>query len=198
MLTKLTPVLMAMSFAIMPATFTLANTSQHQSHYAGQESRTIKSLSADDIAELRAGAGWGLAKAAELNGVPGPKHLLEMKDEINLSDEQIAAIEALYSEMNAAAVTLGETLIAQEQQLELRFQNDIPNESELESLLSEIGKTRSALRFVHLAAHLKTPDIVSREQIDQYNQLRGYSSADPCQNIPEGHNPEMWKKHNGC
>jgi hypothetical protein len=30
-----------------------------------------------------------------------------------------------------------------------------------------------------------------------YNKLRGYSN-DPCQNIPEGHNVEMWKKHNGC
>ena len=49
------------------------------SPYAGQESRRIKSLSEQDIAELRAGRGWGLAKAAELNGMPGPAHLLELR-----------------------------------------------------------------------------------------------------------------------
>ena len=57
-----------------------------KSKYAGEENRSIKSLSPDDIAELRRGGGWGLAKTAELNGVPGPAHLLEMKNE-TLKDE---------------------------------------------------------------------------------------------------------------
>ncbi len=57
----------------------------HMSKYSGQEQRIIKSLSPDDIAELRRGGGWGLAKAAELNGVPGPVHLLEMKEAIIFS-----------------------------------------------------------------------------------------------------------------
>lgn len=48
------------------------------SKYAGQQKRLIKSLSPGDIAELRRGGGWGLAKAAELNGLPGPAHLLDM------------------------------------------------------------------------------------------------------------------------
>ncbi|CAN7503757.1 hypothetical protein LJR255_003422 [Pararhizobium sp. LjRoot255] len=41
----------------------------HKSAYAGEEVRSIKSLSEDDISELRRGGGWGLAKAAELNGM---------------------------------------------------------------------------------------------------------------------------------
>jgi hypothetical protein len=57
----------------------------HKSKYVGQEKRKIKSLSESDIEELKNGSGWGLAKAAELNGVPGPVHLLEMRDEIGLS-----------------------------------------------------------------------------------------------------------------
>jgi hypothetical protein len=58
-----------------------------------EEKREIKSLSATDIEELQNGKGWGLAKAAELNGVPGPARLLEMKDETDLSAEQIRVIE---------------------------------------------------------------------------------------------------------
>tara|TARA_B100000459_G_C8427508_1_gene135893 strand:- start:202 stop:432 length:231 start_codon:yes stop_codon:yes gene_type:complete len=53
---------------------------KHLSKYAGQEQRAIKSLSADDIAELQRGIGWGLATAAELNSVPRPIHLLELKE----------------------------------------------------------------------------------------------------------------------
>ena len=65
-----------------------ASEPEYKSKYIGQEKRDIKSLSNDDIKELRTGAGWGLAKAAELNGLPGPKHILEMKKEIELTTEQ--------------------------------------------------------------------------------------------------------------
>lgn len=170
---------------------------QHQSEYAGQQDRVIKSLSATDVAELRAGAGWGLAKAAELNGVPGPRHLLDMKEEINLSPAQVEAIEAIYQQMNASAIRLGEQLIAQEYALEQRFKSDLPDPQELQQLLTEIGQTRSALRYVHLSAHLGTPDILSDTQLSSYNRLRGYDS-DPCQSVPAGHDATMWRRHNGC
>lgn len=175
-----------------------AKDSNHTSGYAGQEKRPIKSLSENDIAELRAGSGWGLAKTAELNGVPGPRHLLEMKEQIDLSSDQIKSIEKLFNEMNSAAVELGAELIEKERLLELRFQNNIPDAAELDSLIKDIGQTRSSLRFAHLSAHLKTPDILSDHQITKYNQLRGYSSDDPCSNVPEGHDATMWNKHNGC
>ncbi len=183
----------------MSSQIALAQTSgDHVSKYAGQEKRTIKSLSADDIAELQRGAGWGLAKAAELNGVPGPAHLLELKHEIGLTPEQVEKIQVIYNQMKTDAIVLGNRLIAQELELEKRFQSDIPSAKELKSMLSALGATRSQLRFVHLATHLKTQDILSDEQVASNNQLRGYNSDDPCANIPQGHNPAMWKKHNGC
>ena len=68
----------------------------YKSKYLGQEKREIKSLSESDIEELKNGKGWGLAKAAELNGVPGPAHLLEMKEEISLTSDQVQKIERIY------------------------------------------------------------------------------------------------------
>ena len=66
-----------------------------------------------------------------------------------------------------------------------------------EKLVNEIEGVRAKLRIVHLSTHLKTPNILTERQIALYNELRGYSK-DPYKNVPEGHNPEMWKKHNGC
>jgi hypothetical protein len=47
---------------------------QHQhgnSAYSGLQQRSIKSMSDEQIADLRAGRGMGLALAAELNEYPG-------------------------------------------------------------------------------------------------------------------------------
>ena len=58
------------------------------SPYSGLETRAIKALSDSQIADLKAGRGMGLALAAELNGYPGPMHVLELADELVLSVEQ--------------------------------------------------------------------------------------------------------------
>ena len=104
----------------------------HSSPYRGQESRQIKSLSAADIEELSDGGGWGLAKAAELNGIPGPVHLLELKDAIPLDAEQVTRITALYRDMKAAARRKGVQLIALERALDRRFREGSVSEDILE------------------------------------------------------------------
>lgn len=145
-------------------------------NYAGQEKRDIKSLSAQDIDDLLNGRGWGFAKAAELNGLPGPIHLLELKQQVGLSAEQTVKIETLYAEMKAQAVPLGRTLVELERQLDQAFSKNNMTQDALMKKLTAIEATRRQLRFVHLAAHLQTPQILTPHQIHQYNNLRGYSS----------------------
>lgn len=170
----------------------------YRSKYIGQEKREIKSLSDEDIAELRSGAGWGLAKAAELNGLPGPKHILEMKEEIGLTAGQEEKVVAVYRKMNEDAVRLGNILIGYERELNDRFAARNIDEKILDELLGKISETYRALRYAHLAAHLQTPAILTEDQISMYNRLRGYSADDPCANIPKGHDPVMWRRHNNC
>jgi Spy/CpxP family protein refolding chaperone len=167
------------------------------SPYAGQERRAIKSLSNEDIAELERGGGWGLAKAAELNGVPGPAHLLEMQEQIGLSKAQIAALEAVFKDMQQKAIAEGKRLIEHETALETAFRAGPPSDEALRKLLADIEASRSALRYIHLAAHLTSPPLLSAEQISLYNKLRGYG-GDPCAAVPAGHDPKMWRLHNGC
>jgi hypothetical protein len=68
----------------------LAYAQQHATPYAGFQQRTVKALSEQEIADLRAGRGMGLALAAELNGYPGPAHVLEKADALGLSSAQRA------------------------------------------------------------------------------------------------------------
>lgn len=142
--------------------------------YAGQQKRVIKSLSAQDVDDLVNGRGWGLAKAAELNGMPGPTHVLEMQDKIGLTAKQTAAINALFAAMKTAAIPLGKRLVELERGLNTAFAARDIDDQRLRATLDEIGTVRAKLRFVHLATHLKTPAILSTRQIDDYNRLRGY------------------------
>ncbi|MFP4277308.1 MAG: hypothetical protein ACLFQ2_07775 [Wenzhouxiangella sp.] len=172
---------------------------QHGGHspYAGMETRAIKSLSETDIQELRRGGGWGLALSAELNGVPGPAHLLELRDEIGLSDQQVAELESIYENMQVEAKALGERLIRAETAIEDAFRAGDLNDERLRELIENAEAIRADLRFVHLSRHLDTPPLLTEAQIADYKRLRGYGS-DPCERVPEGHNPEMWRRHNNC
>jgi hypothetical protein len=169
----------------------------HASPYAGLETRAIKSLSQNDIDELRRGGGWGLALAAELNGVPGPAHLLELRDRIPLSAEQVAAIERIFAEMQAEAIEVGARLIAAEEALEAAFRAGGLDDARLRSLVDAAEAARSELRFVHLSRHLSTPPLLTPAQIARYKVLRGYG-ADPCADVPAGHDAAMWRRHNNC
>lgn len=180
---------------------TSASAAEHpayKSDYIGQEQRLIKSLSADDIQQLTSGKGWGLAKAAELNGMPGPIHVLQMKDKISLSVQQEQQINALYKDMREHAIPLGKQLVALEKDLNDAFARRDIDAARLQQKLDRIAEVHKQLRYVHLAAHLQTPSILSAEQIHLYNNLRGYNNGDPCSNIPQGHDAKMWKQHNGC
>ena len=165
--------------------------------YAGLETRAIKALSESDMEELLRGGGWGLALPAELNGLPGPAHLLELSDEIGLSADQVAQIEAIHAEMKREAIDGGKRLIAAEQAIEDAFAGRDVDAQKLLVLVEEASAARAQLRFVHLSRHLLMPPLLTTEQIRQYGILRGYTS-DPCANVPDGHDPEMWKRHNGC
>jgi Spy/CpxP family protein refolding chaperone len=152
---------------------------QHQhknvSPYAGERTREIKSLSGEEIADLRKGAGGGFAKAAELNGVPGPSHLLELKDEIQLGPQQTAAIQKLFDRMRTDAVAEGARFVAHERALDIEFKSRQITEETLSEMITKIEESRRKLRYIHLSAHLKTRAILTADQIDRYNALRGYA-----------------------
>lgn len=147
------------------------------SSYAGQEQRPIKSLSEQETESLRRGDGMGLARLAELNHFPGPRHVLDLSRELDLSSQQLADTRALYDEMNKSAVSLGMDIIEAEAELDKEFQQGSITPDYLDRALQEIGRLRSELRYVHLRAHLSQKQLLSAEQVRTYDALRGYDQS---------------------
>jgi Spy/CpxP family protein refolding chaperone len=147
---------------------------QHHTPYAGHQQRSVKALSDQQIADLRAGRGMGLALAAELNGYPGPLHVLELAEQLQLSGEQRQQVQRLFDSMKAEATSVGTALIEQETALDRAFATNHISEATLSQLTSQIGETQGRLRAVHLKYHLSTRALLSPEQRERYASLRGY------------------------
>jgi hypothetical protein len=148
-----------------------------QAPYAGLQSRAIKALSDQEIADLRAGRGMGLALAAELNGYPGPSHLVELADKIGLSEGQRNSARGMFEAMKVETIAIGERLIAQEAALDKLFADHAITPETLSAATSEIGNTQAQLRAAHLRYHLSTVAMLEPSQIRQYSALRGYGDG---------------------
>ncbi|HNY40271.1 MAG TPA: hypothetical protein PKJ41_07745 [Bryobacteraceae bacterium] len=187
-------------FAFITASFvasSIATADETHQPYQGFETREITSLSEQDIEALREGSGWGLALPAELNGFPGPAHVLELSGELDLSDNQKERISAIFERMRVDAIAKGEVLIDAERDLDEGFAARDLDANRLRSLIEDAEAARADLRYVHLSRHLMTLDVLSADQIAEYAVLRGYTS-DPCTSVPDGHDATMWRRHNGC
>ncbi len=160
------------------ASFSNTNSSQI-SPYAGQEMRDIKSLSDNDVQSLQNGTGeafGGIAKLAELNGYPGPRHVLDMASELQLTDEQRMGIERIHQNMSSSAKSIGGAIIDTEHQIDGAFANKTIIQENLKFMLDKSADLYGQLRFVHLSAHLNTMQILSAGQVQTYNKIRGYES----------------------
>jgi Spy/CpxP family protein refolding chaperone len=149
-----------------------------RSPYAGQQDREIKALSDKDVQDLLAGRGMGLAKPAELNGYPGPAHVLELADRLELSPEQKASTQSVFAAMQARSRALGKALVEREAELDRQFASRQVSRATLDASLAEISRLQGELRRVHLEAHLAQADILSAEQVAAYAGLRGYGGGE--------------------
>ena len=166
-----------MRFVIATAAIVvLSSSAMSQQPYTGLQNRSIKTLSDQQIADLNAGRGMGLALAAELNGYPGPLHAIELASDLRLLPEQVAKLKALFEAMKAETVPLGALLISQERDLNDDFANHTVTLASLEGATRRIGATQAALRAAHLKYHLSTVAVLTPEQVAQYNELRGYKA----------------------
>ena len=119
--------------------------------------------------------GSRLAREAELNRFPGPKHLLDLKAELDLAGDRIRRIEAIYAKMKAEAVAKGEEILRAERHLADLFASGRPLVAEVARMTGHLGVMRGQLRAIHLLAHIEAARELTPGQIEGYQRLRGYA-----------------------
>lgn len=164
-------------FGLTALGFAICSVSAQTSPYAGEQQREIKSLPAAEVADLLAGQGMGLAKAAELNGYPGPAHVLELAGPLALTPQQRSATEALMRRHKARARQMGAALVEAERSLDQAFSSRQVDAASLARLAARIGAEQAQLREEHLRTHLEQTALLDKPQIERYQQVRGYSAS---------------------
>ncbi len=151
---------------------------QHEQHMKSQAAPQAVQAMAQHHAYLEAereaierGEGFGMALAADKNGYPGPKHVLDMKKELKLTPAQEAAMQKLMEEMKNKALSKGKDVLAAEKRLEELFAQG-KTEDELREETYRVSSLRAELRWVHLAAHLAARKLLTAEQVAAYQQMR--------------------------
>jgi len=127
---------------------------------------------AERAAGLREGRGMGLAMPAESNGYPGPRHVLEVADQLGLSAEQRRRTQSLFDAMRGDAQRLGAQLLAQEAELDAMFVEHRATPALLEATARRIGETEAALKVTHLRTHLAMMEILTPDQVARYVAAR--------------------------
>lgn len=144
------------------------------SPYAGNEGATIKSITDAELRQYRNGEGMGMAKPAELNGYPGPRHVLDASEQLQLAATTKKQIESSFDRMHENAVRLGNAIIENERKLDSLFATRSITRNQLEESVKVSSRLQGELRLTHLQAHLETEKLLSSEQVLKYNDLRGY------------------------
>ena len=143
----------------------------------GQETREIKALSSDEVQGYLDGAGLGYARAAELNGYPGPRYVLDLADSLALTEAQRDRVEESFRAMQTEARARGREYVAAEAALDQAFAGGEVDREAVRALTGASARIESRIRAAHLDAHLDMVAVLTPEQVAAYSRLRGYSGG---------------------
>lgn len=143
----------------------------------------IPGLGADEVAELLEGRGMGQARVAEVQGYPGPRHVLDAwgAGTLPLSSEQATRVQEIARAMESAARRVGGLVLDTERELALAFRSGGIDATSLRARVERIAALRGELRTVHLRAHLETRAVLDPAQIARYAELQSH--------VPDGGTP---------
>jgi Spy/CpxP family protein refolding chaperone len=150
-----------------------AASAQHGHGGAGAEGHEIAQACATEFEKVVGeGRGFGLAFAADQNGYPGPMHVLELRDRLELTADQQAKARDLMHAMFAESRPKSARLLEAEARLRRLFAERVADDAAVRATVAEVERARSEVRLVHLLAHLKTRDLLSEDQRRLYHEAR--------------------------
>lgn len=145
-----------------------------RSPYAAQETSPVRGLSAQEVDDLLNGLGAGFARTADLNSYPGPRHVIDMRAKLALSQKQAEAAQRIFAVMQRRAKQLGREIVDRERALSAAFAERRITAAQLETDVEALGLLYGRLRATHLRAHLELTALLTPEQIAKYDAMRGY------------------------
>ena len=166
--------------ALLLATAALAENGHYPAPgqpHGGLETRAVKALSPGETEALLTGQGFSQALTAELNGYPGPRHLLDLAGALGLTGKQQAQVAALFDAMRQEAAALGRSVVRAERRLDRAFAEGGIDEGSPVEQSEAIGRLRGLLRASHLKYHLRTKALLTPHQTMLYARLRGYADG---------------------
>lgn len=110
------------------------------SPYVEQLDSPVRGLSSQEVDDLLKGRGAGYARVAELNGYPGPRHVLDLKQELNLSTQQEWEIQIAFEQMQKEAERLGQVIVEREHKLSRDFTEQVITDTQLQRQTQELAK----------------------------------------------------------
>jgi hypothetical protein len=151
-----------------------ANRAVHQP-YAGMESRALKALSEQQIADLRPAGAWA-SHSRRTQRLSGPVHVLELAEALALTADQRARTQQLFDAMKARP---SRSVSA--------WSSTRPSSTVSSQARPSAGEPRGGhrchrrhpgtLRAAHLRYHLALMDVLTPEQLHRYGALRGYGAG---------------------
>ena len=124
-----------------------AASAAERSPYAGWEGRDIKALSPEQVEDYLEGRGMSMALPAELNGYPGPRHVLDLADQLDLTADQLARTQRLFEDMRLKAIELGERIVAGEAALDELFASGTAGKAGLSDAAEALGLLNGELAW---------------------------------------------------
>lgn len=134
-------------------------------------------MSHDKIVALLQGQGLGMGKAAEKNAFPGPKHVLELADELELTDDQKNEVTAVFTAAQIEFRALGKAVVEAEAELNRAFMGRAISTAQVARLTQAAAEAQGQLRARHLAAHVATRPLLSDDQVQKYMELRSATAG---------------------
>lgn len=156
----------------------------HHDQAPGSE---VPGLGAEEVAELLDGRGMGQARVADVEGYPGPRHVLDTwgAGKLRLSPEQATRVQEIVRAMASEARRLGVLVLDAERDLALALRSGEIDATNRRARVERIAALRGELRAVHLQAHLETRAVLDPAQLARYGELRGHPPDDGMP--PHGH-----------
>ena len=152
---------------------------KHQMHgqaeggMQGMGGGMLGGVSAQEKEALLKGAGLGAGMIAMMNGYPGPKHVLEMGDELELTAAQRESIGTIYGKVKAESVKYGTELVEKDEELAALFASGSVSTDKVEKLSRDIGELQGRVRAEHLNAHVETFDALTPAQREMLAEMQG-------------------------